>query len=126
MTTFTAVEIGEITGVKECVIRYWEEYVPSICPKKDAKTGKKLYSQNDMKKFLRLRHLISVEKYTIEGAARQIEKELAGEAKMPSSAAQNAALNAQNAEQITGNLQYINSELMKVYSLVRQHDDDRK
>ena len=79
-----------------------------------------------MKKFLRLRHLISVEKYTIEGAARQIEKELAGEAKMPSSAAQNAALNAQNAEQITGNLQYINSELMKVYSLVRQHDDDRK
>ena len=125
MTTFTAVEIGEITGVKECVIRYWEEYVPSICPKKDPKTGKKLYSQNDMKKFLRLRHLISVEKYTIEGAARQIEKELAGEIRRSShSEANSVSMNA-NA-QMTTDLSFINEELQKVYSLVRQHDDHRK
>lgn len=121
MTTFTAVEIGEITGVKECVIRYWEEYVPSICPKKDPQTGKKLYSQNDMKKFLRLRHLISVEKYTIEGAARQIEKELSGESKKNSE-----SLNKKETEQITGNLSFINEELLKVYSLMKQHNDDRK
>lgn len=118
MTTFTASEIGEITGVKECVIRYWEEYIPSIRPVKDTLTGKKMYSQNDMKKFLRLRHLITVEKYTIEGAARQIEKEISGE-KRPAEI-------SGDSEQLTTNLSYINTELQKVYSLIKQRDDERK
>ena len=119
MTSFTASEIAEITGVKECVIRYWEEYVPSISPQRD-EAGRKLYSQNDMKKFLRLRHLVYVEKYTIEGAAAKIQQELNGSAPVPQ---KNHDVNT---EKLSQDFSYINDELLKVYSLMRQHADDRK
>ncbi|MCR5698665.1 MAG: MerR family transcriptional regulator [Treponemataceae bacterium] len=119
MTSFTASEIAEITGVKECVIRYWEEYVPSICPQRDD-AGRKLYSQNDMKKFLRLRHLVYVDKYTIEGAAARIQQEVNGTSQAPQ---KNQDVNT---EKLSEDFSYINDELLKVYSLMRQHADDRK
>ncbi len=119
MTTFTAAEIAEITGVKECVIHYWEEYVPSIKPKHD-EAGRKLYSQNDMKKFLRIRHLVFVEKYTIEGAARKIQQEIDGRTT-------NMTVHSKiDEEQLKKDLSYMNEELLKVYSLVKQHAENRK
>ncbi len=108
MNTFTVAEVAEITGVKEYVLRYWENYVPQIAPKKDI-NGRKLYTQEDLKKFLRLRHLIFVEKYTIEGAALRFAKEIDGTTTQP------------DVSQRTKDLAQIRDQLLDVYNLVRKY-----
>lgn len=71
---YTIGQVEEITGVKQHVLRYWEEVIPSFAPKKDF-GGRRLYNQKDMETVLRLKHLIYQKKFTIEGARDQIINE---------------------------------------------------
>ena len=71
---YTIGQVEEISGVKQHVLRYWEEVIPGFAPKKDF-GGRRLYSQKDLETILRLKHLIYVKKFTIEGARDQILSE---------------------------------------------------
>ena len=71
---YTIGQAEEITGVKQHVLRYWEEVIPGFAPKKDF-GGRRLYSQKDIETVLRLKHLIYQKKFTIEGARDQIISE---------------------------------------------------
>ena len=71
---YTIGQVEEITGVKQHVLRYWEEVIPGFAPKKDF-GGRRLYSQKDMDTVLRLKHLIYQKKFTIEGARDQLIRE---------------------------------------------------
>ena len=71
---YTIGQVEEITGVRQHVLRYWEEVIPGFAPKKDF-GGRRLYSQKDMDTVLRLKHLIYQKKFTIEGARDQIINE---------------------------------------------------
>lgn len=71
---YTIGQVEEITGVKQHVLRYWEEVIPGFAPKKDF-GGRRLYSQKDMETVLRMKHLIYEKKFTIEGAREQIISE---------------------------------------------------
>lgn len=71
---YTIGQAEEITGVKQHVLRYWEEVIPGFAPKKDF-GGRRLYSQKDIETVLRLKHLIYQKKFTIEGARDQIINE---------------------------------------------------
>ena len=71
---YTSGQAEEITGVKQHVLRYWEEVIPGFAPKKDF-GGRRLYSQKDIETVLRLKHLIYQKKFTIEGARDQIISE---------------------------------------------------
>ncbi len=71
---YTIGQVEEITGVKQHVLRYWEEVIPGFAPKKDL-GGRRLYSQKDMEIVLRMKHLIYQKKFTIEGARDQIISE---------------------------------------------------
>ena len=71
---YTIGQVEEIAGVKQHVLRYWEEVVPGIAPKKDL-GGRRLYSQKDMEIILRMKQLIYQKKFTIEGARGQIISE---------------------------------------------------
>ena len=71
---YTIGQVEEITGVKQHVLRYWEEVIPGFAPKKDF-GGRRLYSQKDMETVLRMKHLIYQKKFTIEGARDQIISE---------------------------------------------------
>ncbi len=71
---YTIGQVEEITGVKQHVLRYWEEVIPGFAPKKDF-GGRRLYSQKDMETVLRMKHLIYEKKFTIEGARDQIISE---------------------------------------------------
>ena len=50
-------EYEELTGIKAHVLRYWEEVIPSIAPKKDL-GGRRIYSQRNLETILRLKYLI--------------------------------------------------------------------
>ena len=76
MAQYTSGEVEQLTGVKNYVLRYWEEVIPCFSPQKNLK-GKRLYTQRDVDIILRLKYLIYEKKYTIEGARTQIIQEVA-------------------------------------------------
>ena len=102
-------EVEEITGVKAHVLRYWEEVIPGIAPKKDL-GGRRVYSSRDVQTIMRLKFLIQEKKFTIEGARSELIAE--------SDLYANAAYEATSAlETITE----IRSSLTDLYLLVRRY-----
>jgi DNA-binding transcriptional MerR regulator len=69
-------EVSQLLGVKQHVIRYWEEEIPFIAPKK-SKSGRRVYTDRELQLLLRLKHLLYEKRYTIEGARERIWKETA-------------------------------------------------
>ena len=69
MAQYSIGQIEKISGVKSHVLRYWEEVIPSITPKKEM-SGRRIYSQKDLEIILRLKYLIYTKKFTIEGAKK--------------------------------------------------------
>ncbi|WP_288749983.1 MerR family transcriptional regulator [uncultured Treponema sp.] len=68
---YSVSEAVRLIGVESHVLRYWEETVPGFAPRKDY-SGRRIYSQRDVEIVLRLKYLIYVKKFTIEGAKNQI------------------------------------------------------
>jgi len=68
-------DVSKLIGVKPYVIRYWEDEIPFIAPRKGV-SGRREYSQRDIQALLRVKHLLYEQKYTIEGARRRIWAEL--------------------------------------------------
>jgi DNA-binding transcriptional MerR regulator len=71
---YTIGEVSQLLGVKQHVIRYWEEEVPLLAPKK-SKSGRRVYTDRELQLLLRLKHLLYEKRYTIEGARERIWKE---------------------------------------------------
>jgi DNA-binding transcriptional MerR regulator len=71
---YTIGEVSQLLGVKQHVLRYWEEEVPFIAPKK-SKSGRRVYTDRELQLLLRLKHLLYEKRYTIEGARERIWKE---------------------------------------------------
>ena len=55
MAQYSIGQIEKISGVKSHVLRYWEEVIPSITPKKEM-SGRRIYSQKDLEIILRLKY----------------------------------------------------------------------
>lgn len=71
MASYSIGEMEELTGIKAHVLRYWEEVIPSLAPKKDL-GGRRSYSQRDFQTIMRLKYLIQERRFTIEGARSEI------------------------------------------------------
>lgn len=63
-------ELAEETGIAQHVLRYWERNVPALKPLRRA--GRRYYRPEDAALVRRLHHLVAVEGYTLEGAARAV------------------------------------------------------
>ncbi len=66
-------EVCEICDLKPHVLRYWETQFPYLSPSKN-QAGNRVYRRKEIKLIQLLRHLLYVEKYTIEGARRKLEQ----------------------------------------------------
>lgn len=64
-------EVCEIADLKPHVLRYWETQFPELKPRKN-QAGNRIYRRKEIKLIQLLRHLLYVEKYTIEGARRKL------------------------------------------------------
>lgn len=69
-------EVAGIVGVEPHVLRYWEREFRSIRPTKSAK-GQRVYSRRDVENLMRVRELLYREGFTIAGAKKKLETELA-------------------------------------------------
>ncbi len=66
--------IGELaaeTGIPPHILRYWERVVPALRPLRRA-GDRRYYRAEDSALVRRLQHLVNVEGYTLDGAARAL------------------------------------------------------
>ncbi len=72
-------KIGEACkelGIQPYVLRYWETEFPALAPSK-SRSGQRVYSENELEIIRRIKQLLYDEGYTIAGAKKKLEVELA-------------------------------------------------
>jgi len=72
-------KIGEACkalGIQPYVLRYWETEFPALAPSK-SRSGQRVYSQKELEIIRRIKELLYDEGYTIAGAKKKLETELA-------------------------------------------------
>src|SRR3989441_10580892 len=83
-------EVCEITDTQPYVLRYWESEFTALAPAKNS-SGQRIYRRRDIEAVLRIKQLLYDEGFTIAGAKKRLEMEMAGKAETPQSQAAAAA-----------------------------------
>jgi len=68
-------EVCQLLDLKPHVLRYWEQEFSLLSPPKDA-GGRRVYTSRELNLLYRIRHLLYVEKYTVDGARERLWREL--------------------------------------------------
>ncbi len=66
-------EVSKILNVEPYVIRYWETEFKSIKPVR-TKSAQRLYRQKDVQELLTIKDLLYAQRFTIDGAKKQLAK----------------------------------------------------
>ena len=69
-------EVCRMADVQPYVLRYWETEFPPLAPNKSG-GGQRLYTQREIDVILRIKQLLYSEGFTIAGAKKKLEMELA-------------------------------------------------
>src|SRR4026207_2440524 len=75
-------EVCEITDTQPYVLRYWESEFPALAPAKNS-SGQRIYRRRDIDTVLRIKQLLYDEGFTIAGAKKRLESEMAGRVDAP-------------------------------------------
>src|SRR5436190_8993537 len=75
-------EVCEITDTQPYVLRYWESEFPALAPAKNS-SGQRIYRRRDIETVLRIKQLLYEEGFTIAGAKKRLELEMAGRGTTP-------------------------------------------
>ena len=71
---YTIGDVSVIIGVKPHILRYWESEFPMLRPRKN-RAGNRAYTERDIKIIMVIRKLLYEDKFTIEGAKKQLRAE---------------------------------------------------
>ncbi|MBN2439333.1 MAG: MerR family transcriptional regulator [Deltaproteobacteria bacterium] len=66
-------EVSRLLGVKPYVVRYWESEFKTVRPIR-TRSDQRLYRHKDVEELLMIRTLLYEEKFTINGARKQLQK----------------------------------------------------
>ncbi len=69
---FSIGEVCDLTDLKPHVLRYWESQFRFLSPAKN-RSGNRVYQRKEVELIQLVKHLLYVEKYTIEGARRRLD-----------------------------------------------------
>lgn len=70
---FSIGEVCALTDLKPHVLRYWESQFRFLNPAKN-RSGNRVYKSREVELIMLMKHLLYVEKYTIEGARQRIDE----------------------------------------------------
>ena len=70
---FSIGEVCQLTDLKPHVLRYWESQFRFLSPAKN-RSGNRVYKSREVELIMLVKHLLYIEKYTIEGARQRIEQ----------------------------------------------------
>jgi DNA-binding transcriptional MerR regulator len=121
-------EVCEITDTQPYVLRYWESEFPALAPAKNT-SGQRIYRRRDIETVLRIKQLLYEEGFTIAGAKKRLEMEMAGRTPTPSSAPPGGnggdGGGAGGSEATKKALQEIREQLREILTLLDSNDRKR-
>lgn len=121
-------EVCEITDTQPYVLRYWESEFPALAPAKNS-SGQRIYSRRDIETVLRIKQLLYEEGFTIAGAKKRLETEMAGRAETPlppeAQAAVGAAAASGTDERTRAALREVKDQLREILTLLDRNDKNR-
>jgi DNA-binding transcriptional MerR regulator len=65
-------EVSKIVGLPTYVLRFWETEFSKVRPKRTA-AGQRLYTKGDIELILKIKHLLYIKKFTIQGARQYLK-----------------------------------------------------
>ncbi len=68
-------EVSDLTGLKQHVLRYWENEFPQLRPER-TRANQRLYRQKDVDLILHIKQLVYERKFTLQGAREQLDEDL--------------------------------------------------
>ncbi len=71
MRRYSIGEACELLGTKAHILRYWEQELPWIRPRKD-EFGRRSYYESDLQRLYRLKYLIAEKGMTLQGAGQKL------------------------------------------------------
>ena len=74
---FSIGEVCGLTDLKPHVLRYWESQFRFLSPAKN-RSGNRVYQRREIELIMLVKHLLYVEKYTIDGARQKVEEHRRG------------------------------------------------
>ena len=93
-------EVSEITRLKKYVLRYWETEFTQLKPPKN-RAGNRTYRQKDIDVVHKIKELLYKNKFTIEGARKQMETGvITGEMETTTDSEKNSAINSEVLEKL--------------------------
>jgi DNA-binding transcriptional MerR regulator len=120
-------EVCEITDTQPYVLRYWESEFPALAPAKNS-SGQRIYRRRDIETVLRIKQLLYEEGFTIAGAKKKLEAEMAGRvvtpAPTPDPAAEAAAPPDPGSDRVTA-LRQVREQLREILTLLERNDRSR-
>lgn len=120
-------EVCEITDTQPYVLRYWESEFPALAPAKNS-SGQRIYRRRDIETVLRIKQLLYEEGFTIAGAKKRLEAEMAGRVETPLPPAEAGAI--PSAPEVGGSdrvaaLRQVREQLREILTLLERNDRTR-
>lgn len=103
-TYFRIGEVSKILDVEPYVVRYWETEFRTVKPVR-TKTAQRLYRKKDVEELLTIRNLLYSQRFTIDGAKKQLTK-MRGETTI------------ENVSDVQGRLIKIKTELQQIRKII--------
>jgi DNA-binding transcriptional MerR regulator len=116
-------EVCEITDTQPYVLRYWESEFPALAPAKNS-SGQRIYRRRDIETVLRIKQLLYEEGFTIAGAKKRLEAELAGRTDTPQPATP-APAQADAEDRGRSALLEVRGQLREILTLLDRNDKKR-
>jgi DNA-binding transcriptional MerR regulator len=66
-------EVAELVDLEQHVLRYWEDEIECLNPKKN-KSGQRLYQRRDVELIFEIKQLLYAEKFTVAGARKKLKQ----------------------------------------------------
>jgi DNA-binding transcriptional MerR regulator len=114
-------EVCEITDTQPYVLRYWESEFPALAPAKNS-SGQRIYRRRDIETVLRIKQLLYEEGFTIAGAKKRLEQEMAGRNDTPRAAAESEGAAEDPARKL---LRDVRVQLREILTLLERNDRNR-
>jgi DNA-binding transcriptional MerR regulator len=120
-------EVCEITDTQPYVLRYWESEFPALAPAKNS-SGQRIYRRRDIETVLRIKQLLYDEGFTIAGAKKKLEAEMAGRVvtPTPNPAGDGGAIapDAGGSDRVAA-LRQVREQLREILTLLERNDRTR-
>jgi DNA-binding transcriptional MerR regulator len=115
-------EVCEITDTQPYVLRYWESEFPALAPAKNS-SGQRIYRRRDIETVVRIKQLLYEEGFTIAGAKKRLETEMAGRGNTPQSQAAAVVESEGSADDPTRRaLEEVRETLREILTLLERND----